>query len=62
MEYTLKLTDVELQTIANAIYEIPKRIADPLLAKIQSQVTPQVPKPDTTEPKMAVNSPDDVTG
>jgi len=40
-DYTLTVDDKELQYLGNALQELPKRIADPLIAKLQKQVMDQ---------------------
>ncbi len=41
-EIELKLTEQELNFIFNAVQELPARIANPLMKKIQEQAIPQV--------------------
>lgn len=41
MEYNLRVTPTELNALGAAINELPKKIADPLLAKLTAQVQEQ---------------------
>lgn len=42
-EYTLKVDQNDLSALAAAINELPKKIADPLLAKLNAQLQAQSP-------------------
>lgn len=55
-EFTLTVTEQELTAIANACMELPKRIADPLLQKVQQQVQSQLtPEVGTAPPSDEVD-------
>lgn len=41
-EIELKLTEQEVSFIFNAVQELPARIANPLMKRIQDQAVPQV--------------------
>ena len=49
MKYNIEFTPDELQAIANAIGEMPFRIAQPLMNSIQNQVSAQQPQPEFEE-------------
>ncbi len=40
-EYTLHVNSADITAIGMAINELPKRVADPLIAKLQSQIDAQ---------------------
>ena len=42
MEFTLTVTEQEVYFIGAACLELPKKIADPLIAKLQEQVNAQI--------------------
>ena len=41
MEYTLTLTEADLQLINNGLQELPMKFAAPLVMKINKQITEQ---------------------
>jgi len=43
--YHLQLNDADIGTLGQALQELPKRLADPLIAKINTQLQAQAPKP-----------------
>lgn len=40
-EYTIKLTHADLAVIGSGLSELPKKIADPMIAKFITQITEQ---------------------
>lgn len=55
-KYTIELDAADLQSLGLALNELPKRVADPLIAKINAQLQPKTPEPaptptPTPEPK-----------
>lgn len=49
MKYNIEFTPEELQIVANAIGEMPFRIAQPLMNSIQNQVNAQQAQPEFEE-------------
>lgn len=49
MKYNIEFTPDELQAVANAVAEMPYRIAQPLMENIQQQVNAQQAQPEFEE-------------
>lgn len=48
-EYLFKLTPADLSVIDKALQEMPFRLAHPLIAKINAQITAQTVAPETEQ-------------
>lgn len=55
-KFHLELDQTDLNALARVIDELPKKIADPLIIKLQTQLAAQAPK-NRTSPAPAVSAP-----
>jgi hypothetical protein len=49
--FTLTVTNQDLQVMSAALDELPRKISQPLVEKLQHQLVPQIQAPKAEEPK-----------